>query len=131
MESPRLIGVADLSPWREGLTEAMAGDTGGKGYEDLVAGVESGDLRAIAVGTEAVVVMSLETEPNRHLHLWAITGRDMDKWLAPLQAGLVRIAKEVGAERITCGGRIGWQKALRKLGWQVVSTTMALGVEHG
>ena len=46
-----------------------------------------------------------------------IGGEDMDKWVEALDDTLTRYAKEQGCVLLSGGGRKGWERVLKPLGW--------------
>lgn len=55
-----------------------------------------------------------EFPQQKHLHISWLGGSNIDLWLEKIFEHMSKGAKKVGANYITCFGRNGWQKKLRK-----------------
>ena len=123
-------GIHDLSLWRSRLAEAMETDPQGSTVEDLEQGLVSGRYIALEIDGSACAVLEMtDDHRGRRLHIAALAGRFMKRWLDTLERTVLRIAREQGAERITLGGRLGWQKQLKHYGFRTESVVLSRSIK--
>ena len=71
-----------------------------------------------------VVLEYMRTKDGYYLNVWGVGGGCMDEWLHPLQEYLAQLAQQLGLDGIIMGGRPGWERALRGLGWRKKAVIM-------
>ena len=97
---------ADMEEVRESVKKGQA----------LVLQIYDGmDLLAVAV------VEKVEMRDGRCLYVRYLGGERMDEWLDELHARLEEVARVYSCRWIGLTGRMGWKKALAKLGWNPVA----------
>ena len=84
----------------------------------------SGQLVAVAV------IETFERKDGEWLNVWALAGEGMDAWIGDFVAWLQNAAQTWGLRGVMCGGRPGWEKALRALGWTKRSVVMEKQLCH-
>lgn len=82
-----------------------------------------GQLRGVAV------VQRSDTVNGPYLNVWTLGGTDLDDWVGDLNDFLTGWAKIRGLEGVMCGGRPGWRKVLKRLGWQEQAVIMTRAVQ--
>lgn len=114
--------------WIEaGLTVADVGIT----FEALCERVAGGEYRVVlamvAGEPAAVVVLEIVYNGNptkKTLSVIVAGGEKLGLWLHPMNRALREIAKAHACERVIIGGRPGWERALRRLGWEKVGVIL-------
>ena len=99
---------------------------------DLFDQVMAGDawLLEIRTGHElvAVGIVELSDSPDGQLlHVHTLGGEGMDFWLELFIEYLQEMAKGLNCIGVTCTGRMGWQRALKKHGFVPQYVNMRLG----
>lgn len=100
-----LIGIADLE---KGVSDRTM---------QMWVAKEDGKLAAVTL-TEIVV-----WPKGKVLSLFIVGGVDMRAWLAAFEDTLTRYARSQGCEFMSGGGRKGWARVLKSLGWGTPSVT--------
>ena len=66
---------------------------------------------------KSAVITEVQTFPHKKwLHI-PFAGGDLDE-IKAMHPTLWSFAKHMGCDGMTCGGRMGWERALRDLGWR-------------
>lgn len=78
----------------------------------------AGQPRAVAV------IDRLDRKDGTALNVWGISGEGMADWLAPFVDYLKAQAQRLEFQYLTCGGRLGWEKALKPTGWTKAAVIM-------
>ena len=94
--------------------------------EHLRGRVRNGSAMVIQIfeGIEPVaiaVVEFLELRDGKALHVRYLSGNGMDGWLDELHAKLGEIARAYHCQWISLTGRMGWKKALSRLGYNPIA----------
>ena len=84
----------------------------------------------LLVAADGIVILAsivcelVETESGRVCHIIAAGGKHADTWLDEWYNQIVPIAKDQGCVRISLNGRKGWEKKLKKYGFNHAYTTL-------
>ena len=70
------------------------------------------------------VVEGMYTKEGRYINIWCVAGDDMDAWAEDFMAEVESIARTNRCIGIKLGGRRGWAKYLKPLGFTVQSVIM-------
>lgn len=113
---------------REWCLEAL--NRGGAliGIDDLKKGVADRTMQMWVTRENgkllAVVLTEIVAWPQGQvLSAFVIGGTDMHKWLPAFDDTLSRYAREHGCKFLSGGGRKGWERVLKPLGWDSPSAT--------
>ena len=103
--------------------------------ENLAVALAQGKAWAIDVrlGDEILassVVEKLETKGGVMLNIWVCAGRSMDEWLPEILECIEGWAVVIGARGVMLSGREGWQRALKKYGYETTNITLKKGFER-
>ena len=120
-------------PLLVGFVEAAARENahliGSDAYRDRIAARDM-QLWAIRKGNETVGALITEvydSQAGRTCGIPICSGRNMTEWLHLLEE--LRVwARENGCVRMECNGRAGWERALKRFGWRVISTQVAIEI---
>lgn len=93
-------------------------------FDDVVAGLVSGEMQLWATDTAAVVT-EIQTYPRLKVCHFFLAGGDMAR-LAHFQRVIAEWAKSQGCARITLAGRRGWERTfLKGEGYAPTLTTLS------
>lgn len=95
----------------DGISIEEVGDQIGKGHAKLVMVVEDGDILGVGV------VQLYVCRGERILHLLAVTGSNMVRWIDAYLDQVERLAVQEKANAITLNGRPGWSRKLARYGY--------------
>lgn len=126
-----MLGAEALEQAREWIERGIqVADIGGTfdGIRERVAGGEY-RVAMIRCGSELAGVLVLEmldtgTPPRKTLSVVVAGGERMSEWLYPMNRALREIARAHKCERVVIAGRPGWERALRRLGWEKVGVIL-------
>lgn len=111
-----------------GYIEAALEYTGGTHtIEDVEEGIARGELHFWPGKRCAVVTEVVDYPRMRVLNLF-LCGGDLDE-LKAMQPCFLSFAEFLGCRKLTLGGRLGWERALKSLGWQRHFVVLTLEVE--
>ena len=116
--------TADLSPYRAVLERACARDVWGLTYAALAAGVASGDYLALANGRCCGVLEKRPVRDGTALCVMALGGAGLDDWLPEFLTELEGLASDQQCGVILTGGRVGWRRRLKALGYAEQATVL-------
>ena len=83
------------------------------------------DDEVAAVG----VVEIVDQSDGKMLYIRYLAGDGMEYWLDELHELLIEIAGNYGCQWLGLTGRLGWQRALKHLGFEPVAVELRAGVE--
>ena len=95
---------------------------------DVLAGIVRGDFQLWRVGAInhplGVIVTRLwrnTTSAESRCHVWLVGGSRMSEWAGDFIEALKGWARSEGCSAITGNGRIGWDRIVRRLGFERVA----------
>jgi hypothetical protein len=128
MGADRMIVVErDAAAVRDLLEPALAHDLSGWTWADVEQAHAAGALLLLNIGA-GIAAAALQILPYRGgqaLHVAALGGQYMDRWLPHLLALLADVAQNQGCSHVTLLGRRGWQRQLAPAGFHVEQVLMA------
>lgn len=81
--------------------------------------------------TMAVAVIdTAQRKGGTWLNVWGVAGEDMQSWLPHFVDWLKAQALKMQFDGVMCGGRLGWEKELKRLGWKKQAVVMGVRVCH-
>ena len=94
-------------------------------YEDLLTGLRQlwvvhrgGDIAAV------IVTQLLQSSEGSYLHVLALQGENMEKWLPLIDRALRLFAAAHACAFLEITGRRGWVKTLKPYAWQEIYVSM-------
>lgn len=113
--------LAVLEKFRLDIQKALCYDSSNTTFDDVVLGVLKGELDVYELPNSVIIAHDRSTRKFPTYHLFLCAG-ELDELLAQ-EDMMIREAKLRGAKRLTLAGRRGWEKPLKKMGWEHVSST--------
>lgn len=115
--------MADLSPWRKYIDDALAQGWGGHTFEDVERAVVEKDMQVWTRPDAAIITQVVLYPQFKQLYFFLAGGN-----LATLEGMLPEIydwARSIGCTKALFAGRPGWQRTfLTRHGWQVKPITI-------
>ena len=113
-----------IEDYREQLEAALAYGSGTHLFEDVVEAVASGKMQAWPNG-ESIVITEVLTYPRkRALHCFLAAGNRHE--IMEMLPGVSAFGRSMGCTVFTMAGRTGWDRVLRKYGWEKTYHCMAM-----
>jgi hypothetical protein len=110
--------MADLSPWRRQIDEALAHGWDGHTFEDLERAVDEGDMQAWCSPGTIVLTQIIQYPQQKRLFFFLVSGD-----LATAEAmseDIYEFGRSHGCTVAAFSGRPGWQRTfLTRQGWSV------------
>jgi hypothetical protein len=121
----------DIFTYRRHIEAALKYADDSHSFEDIVAGVEAGQLQ-FWPGPNSVIITEILTYPNyRALNFFLAGGdiRELETMYTPIEGW----AQERGCDRAVLTGRKGWERTFltAKQGWQPKLTVYEKKFHHG
>ena len=119
---PPVVEARWVERYQKLVEDALDYSDGAKTSWGLLNDVVLGDawLLEVRSGRELQAVAVLEIAPcrgSRLLHVTTLTGDEMDFWIEIFISYLKEMAKGLDCIGVSCTGRMGWQRALKKHGF--------------
>jgi len=115
--------LQELFRCRNWIESALAYSGGTHEYKDIVDGVLSGHMQ-LWTGESGCAVTEIMVYPKRKiLHVFLAAG-DMEQIL-DFEESAIEFGKMNGCDGMSIAGRPGWQKILKKRGWNVAFVNLA------
>ena len=94
--------------------------------DDIYQALKTDDKYQLLMMDEGAAVISLEDDA---VHIVGVAGKFKKGWAVDFTAFVLAVAMVTDRPKATLGGRKGWLKALKPLGW--VPTESGMEVYHG
>jgi len=104
-------GLEFIAPFRELIERALAEGYGQMGYEDVLAGVDSGEFQFWRAA-DSCVVTTIDVFPRIKQLTVIIGAGDLKEINDIIRPAIEAWARSVGCETMLIMGRPGWQRAL-------------------
>ncbi len=112
------------------VSKALAHNNNEMTIDDIKSALIKGDHLLLIVNDGPLIHMAMTLSigvfPQKKVCLGTFAGgRGIDKWMDMVEGAVVKIAKSQGCSSIYVGGRRGWVKKLKPLGYNEISTLVA------
>lgn len=103
--------------------------------EAIAEGIQASEKLLVQIwdrdDVHGVAVLELpQTRIGKVLHVYTLTGENMDLWMPDFIDFLHGMAESLECDNVTCTGRRGWSRELHKYGFNLMYTTLKMGARH-
>lgn len=113
----------ELARCRQWIEDALEYSGGTHEFEDIVAGIHRGAFQFWPAPKGAAITEIIEFPKKRVLHVF-LAGGELDQ-IVDMDESAGKFAKAAGCSAMTIAGRKGWEKVLKKNGWDYYFTTLS------
>jgi hypothetical protein len=117
---------ARCRPWLEAACERSGGTVA---IEDVIHAIGEGRMH-FWPGEHCAAVTQVAVFPRVKFLNVVLAGGDLDEIVEHMEPAFRRVAAALGCKRVTCVGRAGWEKALKRRGWKKDAIVLSVAVEE-
>lgn len=115
-----------LQHCRKWIEDALEYSGGTHTFDDVVSGITSGHMQLWPAERGCAVTEIVDFPQKKVLHVF-LAGGEMDQLFAMIDSAAVW-GREQGCTSMTLSGRLGWQRAMKPLGWEPKMIVMEKGI---